>query len=75
MRKGALNSSFLCVCAGQDRVESYSGRKFVYDGLYDVKEVKQEKGTQGFTVVKFLLWRQARPSYPLSTPFVWGKGY
>lgn len=43
---------------GQDRVESYSGRKFVYDGLYDVKEVKQEKGTQGFTVVKFLLWRQ-----------------
>ena len=40
---------------GKDVLESYTGRMYIYDGLYDVKSVKVDKGTQGFNVIKFLL--------------------
>ena len=35
-----------------------SGRKYIYDGLYDVRQVKVDTGTQGYSVIKFLLVRQ-----------------
>ena len=43
---------------GKSEVDSYTGRKYIYDGLYHVETVKQERGTQGMGVVKFLLVRQ-----------------
>eukprot|EP01047_Picozoa_sp_COSAG01_P060410 COSAG01_NODE_7401_length_3221_cov_2.139334_1_plen_463_part_00 len=43
---------------GKFEEDSYTGIKYIYDGLYDVAQVKQEKGTQNYGVIKFLLVRQ-----------------
>ena len=43
---------------GKQEVSSYTGIKYIYDGLYDVKQIKQGKGIQSKGVIQFLLVRQ-----------------
>ena len=46
--------------------ESYTGKVYTYDGLYDVTEWFPEKGIEGFTVYKYRL-RRCSDQPPLST--------